>query len=518
MPAPMSAQDFLRVRELNEQAIEAGRRAETEELLVGHDFARGSLETDFRIWSEEVREDVTALHGLEAASIIIRNIDLVIERGPRAPSIKRLRQSFEAVQGRENAIRCLVYGACLEDTDARMRLAAIISHRQVQQGQSLPHGAISRQYWSSIVLSLMTRSHPSMALYYHHGYSILCGAIEATQKIAEAVGERIKSEDAAADDHIWDPVLTALAEDRAEVRREPVSSKIRKLKQPSVVVVPASPVSPTSHRREIRSAFDAVAGKRLPIRGRPDTTLVRWMMDDRYPWAADLTNTILTDLAAGVEMRFRPTLLYSGPGLGKSSYIKMLLGLCSMPHLTVALGGVADGALAGTSAQWSTARPSNALQLIARTKVPNPALILDEIDKVGSGNVNGSAADALLPFLERSTSKAIMDPALEVECDLSWVSWFATANDITKVPPALRDRFRVIEMPSPGMQHISVVIRGIIEDIAEERQQRPEFLGELAQDEVEIARKFWRSGSIRQLRRIVETMIDSRPAMHMGRA
>ncbi len=163
----------------------------------------------------------------------------------------------------------------------------------------------------------------------------------------------------------------------------------------------------------------------------------------------------------------------------------------------------------GTSIQWSSARPSDALRLIARARHASVGIVLDEVDKTTKSH-NGSAVDALLPFLERSTSKQIRDLALEVEVDLSWISWIATANDLGAVPAPLKDRMRILRMPAPGMQHIGTISRRILDEIAAARGEDPRFIESLAPDEIEAVSHFWDDGSLRRLRRILEILVDGR--------
>ena len=137
-------------------------------------------------------------------------------------------------------------------------------------------------------------------------------------------------------------------------------------------------------------------------------------------------------------------------------------------------------------------------------------------DVVQASRNNGSAFDALLPLLERDQARRFVDPALEVECDLSMCSFLLTANDIDLVPAPLKDRCRVLRVPAPEWKHIGPIIDRIIGDIAEERGVGRQWFQPLAQDEMEIIKQAWTSGSLRHLRRIVETLLDGRDSI-MGR-
>ena len=99
---------------------------------------------------------------------------------------------------------------------------------------------------------------------------------------------------------------------------------------------------------------------------------------------------------------------------------------------------------------------------------------------------------------------------MELAVDLSHVSYILTANSLENIPPPMRDRCRIIQVPNPSPEHVPVLVRGILDDIARERGIDRHWIEPLAQDEIEVITEGWGEGSIRRLRRVVEIFLHDR--------
>ena len=85
-----------------------------------------------------------------------------------------------------------------------------------------------------------------------------------------------------------------------------------------------------------------------------------------------------------------------------------------------------------------------------------------------------------------------------------------TANSTDALPSPLRDRLRVIGFLMPQARDLDALLPAVIAGIALERQLDARWIIPLDGDEHNIAAKYWRGGSVRQLKRIVEVILKER--------
>jgi len=261
---------------------------------------------------------------------------------------------------------------------------------------------------------------------------------------------------------------------------------------------------------QVRSDYAPFAGKRWPLQAVGDLVEAREILVGEFPHAERIIDAILRDVAGRRHVFVKPLLLVGPAGCGKTRLARRVGEVLGLNVQIVPCAGVADASALGTSRQWSTQRACLPLAFLKQLSSATALFVWDELEKAGTSSQNGKLQDAILPLLNLQDASHFFDPMLECPVDLSAVSHLATANSLDGMGAALRDRFRIFHMPEPQAKHLPALVVGVLDEIRAERGVDEQWLPDLSPDEVELIQGVWSGGSVRLLKRVLETVVTTR--------
>ena len=180
-----------------------------------------------------------------------------------------------------------------------------------------------------------------------------------------------------------------------------------------------------------------------------DLSEARRILDRDHDGLDDVKDRIVEFLAEGTfknEVSGSILLLVGPPGVGKTSIGHSVADALGRKFYRFSVGGMRDEAeIKGHRRTYIGAMPGKFVQALKDSRVANPVIMLDEIDKIGA-SFQGDPASALLETLDPEQNREFLDHYLDVRMDLSKVLFICTANQLDTIPRPLLDRMDVIRL------------------------------------------------------------------------
>lgn len=153
--------------------------------------------------------------------------------------------------------------------------------------------------------------------------------------------------------------------------------------------------------------------------------------------------------------------LYGDAGIGKSKFVKVLSNVLDIPLKIIPLGGVRDPSFfTGHGYVYVESGPGKIIQNIIDSKVANPIIYFDELDKVSESEKGNDVYSFLTYLTDPTQNNEFSDQYFYgMKFDLSKVLYIFTFNDINKIDKILLDRLNIIYVNSPSEKEIIIILK-----------------------------------------------------------
>lgn len=480
-----------------------------EELIYGMHFYGGQLESDVREFAYRSAPVAGSL-GLDLLQIALVELSMsaTLEGVQSLPTIfgetsVRRRRFLDSVM-----LRRRIYLAAWGDSEPMAMLAMEVIGAALNQLHSRPTNSVAYVDLVFRAMELLASASASESFYpylpgnriWHHG--------DPDKNLIVSRGIRKSVTRLILDEEEKDSEVNHSSDLGVTPNPQPSEAAVDRRDHgvPGIVVLPKVGNIGTSEGKVAATYAKDLIERVVPFALGQQLALATSALIAEFPHAAFEIAQLTRSLVDGMPIRIKPTIIIGGPGSGKSYFCKRFLETLGLPFTFVPFAGISDSAVIGTARRYSTGEPSLPVSTIAAHLVANPGVVLDEVEKAGTGSQNGNALDSILPMLEGVTATAYHDPYLQASADISHLNWIMTANTLGPLSRPFRDRCRIIRFPAPSLDHLDAYVSNLLPQIVADRGQSVAMFRLDAVHRGSL--QSWKDGSLRTLRKMLEAIVD----------
>lgn len=204
-----------------------------------------------------------------------------------------------------------------------------------------------------------------------------------------------------------------------------------------------------------------------------DTIKKLKLLKNDFPHFSDVIDYLCLYLNVNLRnngiLNFKPILLLSKNGIGKSSFLNKLSNIFNLYNNFINYGSITTPSeISGLTPMWRTGNVGFIAQCINNNNVYNPIIILEELDKASKNHYNGNIFTPLFELLEKRSASIFYENGLSTNIDFSYVNLIATANNISEVNFGVLNRFKIFEIDEPKDIDMFNIVNSIYKDYIEE--------------------------------------------------
>ncbi|MGL5067186.1 MAG: endopeptidase La [Sarcina sp.] len=242
-----------------------------------------------------------------------------------------------------------------------------------------------------------------------------------------------------------------------------------------------------------------------------DIKKAKEILNEEHYGLIDVKERILDYLAVkklSKSLRSPVICLVGPPGVGKTSIASSIAKSLNKDFVRVSLGGIKDESeIRGHRKTYVGAMPGRIVESIKKSGSMNPVFLLDELDKMSS-DYKGDPSAAMLEVLDTHQNNAFRDHYLELDVDLSAVTFIATANTLDTIPRPLLDRMEIIDVSGYTYEEkFNIAKKYLIPKVLKEHGVSKEIVKISDSTINEIVNYYTRESGVRSLDRVLAKLV-----------